>query len=334
MARQGDDCRAALQRTDCTHGATLVFALSKPGRPQIAVHDVSIIIPTSNRSASLQLCLSCLLSCTTRVQPQRVYVVDNGSSWQECRRTRKIVEESGCVYLLLQHARGSASARNYGVRNSQGRWVCFLDDDVIVMPNWHAKLCTTLDKLDIEDVVGIEGKVIAQGTGLWDREVSNEYGRNYLTCHLIYRRSAFLHAGMFDEHFSSPMAEDHELAVRMLQQGRIVFAPDLRVKHRRPNLDWQSRFVNSRRRINALLGAERYFYAKHTAGYKSMRYANTFAGTYRTMLFKHAWICLKRRSLYQLVQHPEQAAGLVIISLFEQFCCWLLLAKFGWPEER
>src|SRR5262249_52368260 len=56
-------------------------------------------------------------------------------------------------------------------------------------------------------------------------------GGHYHTAAIAYRREVLLAVGGFDEEFKLPACEDVELAMRVLEHGRIGFVPEAKVRH-------------------------------------------------------------------------------------------------------
>lgn len=98
--------------------------------------EVSVIIPTHNRSHLLELCLRGVL--WQRNVDFEVIVVDDGSTDD----TPRMLQTLGDPIRVVRHerARGVSGARNRGIAEARGEWVAFLDDDDL----WAA------DKLELQ----------------------------------------------------------------------------------------------------------------------------------------------------------------------------------------
>ncbi len=90
---------------------------------------VSVIIPTYNRSKLLQLTVESVLNQT--YPAVEVIVVDDGSKDD----TEMVMQKyAGRVIYIKQANRGVSAARNTGFRASSGLYINFLDDDDLFMP--------------------------------------------------------------------------------------------------------------------------------------------------------------------------------------------------------
>lgn len=101
---------------------------------------VSVIIPTFARASNL---MAALRSVVSQNYPdiQIVVVSDNEPGGEEALRTHSVVnsfkaENPRADIIFIQHRsnRNGAAARNTGVMNSNGEYICFLDDDDIYLP--------------------------------------------------------------------------------------------------------------------------------------------------------------------------------------------------------
>jgi glycosyltransferase involved in cell wall biosynthesis len=92
---------------------------------------VSVVLPTRNRSSMLMQALSSALG-QDGVQLE-VVVVDEGSSDDTPERLERIEDER---LHVLRHdpAKGVAPARNAAIARAGGEWIAFLDDDDIWAP--------------------------------------------------------------------------------------------------------------------------------------------------------------------------------------------------------
>jgi len=264
-----------------------------------------------------------------------VIVVDDGSGEKEAAAIKTLCEELNVVYVRHDHNRGMAVGRNTGVAKSKGKWVMFLDDDVIVGKQWFTYLRASLRRQP-PYVLGIEGRVEPSGDGVWDREVQNREGKSYLTCHMAYRRAEIDKTGWFDPQFEheGPYAEDHELASRALAWGEIRFVRELYVTHLPRKVSLLRHIRSSWARTRRILDAEYYFFEKHPERYHLFRHHRTFWLTYRSYLLRNFVNEFRRRKFTDLIRHPLQTCALLISSLVEQAAAWALLPGFLRKADR
>ena len=85
---------------------------------------ISIIIPTYNRAKFLLEAVNSVFNQT--VKPFEIIVIDDGSN----DNTKEVLENLDVKYIY-QKNRGVSSARNRGVKEAKGDWICFLDSDDI-----------------------------------------------------------------------------------------------------------------------------------------------------------------------------------------------------------
>ncbi len=95
--------------------------------------DLSIVIPTFNRRASLAKVLTGLEIQTCSSKSYEVIVVSDGST----DGTDRFLQEyrpSFALRPVYQSNQGVGSARNIGVEHAKSDYILFLDDDVCPVP--------------------------------------------------------------------------------------------------------------------------------------------------------------------------------------------------------
>jgi len=279
-----------------------------------------VVVPTRNRPALLARCLEAIGREVEGSDDVSVCVVDDASGEGCANTNRELCAEYGFTCIYHERKRGSAASRNHGAELGNTTWLVFVDDDVVVGEGWPARLREATARH--ADAVGIEGRVMPSGDGLWDREVSNLSGGLYLSCHLVLRKAVFDRVGGFDTHFVEPFAEDHELAARILQWGKVVFESSLTATHLPRNVSAGPLLRRAWPRMHDYLRAELYFFMKHRDRYHSFRHAPGFPGLLRDTLLKHTLVTLRRRRAADLFRHPARALLLLCTCLVEQAAAW------------
>lgn len=92
---------------------------------------ISIVLPVFNRANYLPATLDSIAAATLR--PLELLLVDNGStdnSLEVCQQWSGANENSEMVIrVLTEGKRGANAARNRGLKECRGEWVCFFDSD-------------------------------------------------------------------------------------------------------------------------------------------------------------------------------------------------------------
>jgi glycosyltransferase involved in cell wall biosynthesis len=114
----------------------------------------SVIIPTYNRQEELKACVESLLEQT--VLPYEVIIVDDGNLTEvpykeECKR-----KGIHCVYLKKDQPDANRS-RNEGVRLAGGDILFFLDDDVVLYPDYIAEILSVYNDAATNAIGGVGG---------------------------------------------------------------------------------------------------------------------------------------------------------------------------------
>jgi len=100
--------------------------------------EASIILATYNRAETLYRCLEALSNQTQPPSDFEVIVVVDGSTDGTCEMLAKL-ETPFALRVIQQPNLGQPAALNRGVAESKGRISIFLDDDIIVTPQFVAE---------------------------------------------------------------------------------------------------------------------------------------------------------------------------------------------------
>jgi len=203
---------------------------------------VDVVVPTIARGSLSELLAS--LARARGPRPGRLIVVDD----RPARRAGETLVPNAPLDLraldddfrarttvLAGQAAGPAAARNTGWRASRARWIAFLDDDVVVGPEWLAELARDLHDL-APDVAGSQGIVTVplpphRRATDWERNVAGLQGARWITADCAYRRADLLAAGGFDERFRRAYREDADLALRLVARGKRIASGTRRTAH-------------------------------------------------------------------------------------------------------
>ncbi len=119
------------------------------------MHRASVIVPTYNRPKELGDCLASLLAQT--VAPLEVIVVDDGALPDH--PLEREFRDAGIGYVFLKKDRpGLTESRNAGIAVARGEVICFLDDDVILFPDYLEQILSVYESREgfVAGVGGLE----------------------------------------------------------------------------------------------------------------------------------------------------------------------------------
>ena len=87
----------------------------------------SIILPTFNRGHMIHLAIESVLNQTYK--DWELIIVDDGSTDKTKDVIEKFIEKDNRIKYLQQKNKERSAARNKGIKEANGEWICFLDSD-------------------------------------------------------------------------------------------------------------------------------------------------------------------------------------------------------------
>jgi glycosyltransferase involved in cell wall biosynthesis len=215
-----------------------------------AIPDVSVIVPTYNRSAQLRRTLGSVLGQHTTRQYE-VIVVDNNSTDDTRTEVERSIAGGARVRYVLERNQGVSYSRNAGIAVARAPLLAFVDDDVWVNADWIETICRAFDEHPELDCIG--GKVLPEWEGVppswltrehWaplalldfgdTRRAINSANRQcLLTANFACRRETFERVGLFGTelqrvHDGIGSMEDHEWLIRFWDaRGEAMYVPEM-----------------------------------------------------------------------------------------------------------
>ncbi|MFH1466117.1 MAG: glycosyltransferase family 2 protein [Pseudomonadota bacterium] len=248
---------------------------------------LSVILPTMDRPADLGRFLASLLAQTVR--PEELVVVDAGASVEA--RVAEAVAGSGIRLVYLRSTPGTSLQRNVGIEAARGEILFFLDDDMVLEPDYVARSLEGFE-LPFDPPVGaVMGTITNMGpepaplallygllgvSHFTTGDVCHLYptgGSRWLvapsrpvpvpvvaTGRVAYRRDA-----LGEERFSEflpgyTFAEDVELAIRVGRRWTLLQHPGARLAHHHSPVGR----VGYGDRVGRVLFSRYHFFAHHT----------------------------------------------------------------------
>ena len=103
---------------------------------------VSIIVPVYNREKSIVECYNSLIK--QKYKNIEIVFVDDGSTDDSLKILKGFDDKR--VVVLSQENRGPSEARRYGFNQSHGEYICFVDSDDGIAPDYISRLVETIEK--------------------------------------------------------------------------------------------------------------------------------------------------------------------------------------------
>jgi len=197
------------------------------------LNEISVVIPMHNAEDTIALCLDSIYSKLKNLR--EVIVVDDCS----VDRSVEVAHGFHCRILRLDECGGAGRARNIGAREAKGRFILFIDSDIVLKGDISEKIIRYIRPEEkIIAVVGIfseehpHSNVVSQYKNLHARYkyyILPEFISSLHTSITAIDRDSFSKIGGFNE---SSKVEDVELGETIVSNGyRIYFDKTLEVVH-------------------------------------------------------------------------------------------------------
>ncbi len=197
---------------------------------------ISVVIPTFNKASLLEQTIEALRSQSLpETCAWEIVVVNDGSTDNTGAflATLETGTKPGIRVVTPGQNVGRAKARNLGAREARGRYLLFMDDDIVAPPGLVAAHLRLLDDYPNCGTIGyavtdpalidaphfsyLDTRGAARLAAGWAP------GRYFVTQNASVPRDNFLAVGGFDEQFSAYGFEDMELAFRLEDETNLRF---------------------------------------------------------------------------------------------------------------
>jgi glycosyltransferase involved in cell wall biosynthesis len=173
----------------------------------------TIIIPTYNRE---KLIVKAIVSVQKQtIKDWELIIVDDGSTDDTKNVINYYLEEDNRIKYIYQKNTERSAARNNGIKNSSGKYICFLDSDDIYKEN---HLSTFFKK--IKEIGELEFMIFNQ---VIPKHLKVKSYNNYekILKYMIHPQEVCIHKNIlkiekFDENLS--IGEDYDLWIRIIDK--------------------------------------------------------------------------------------------------------------------
>jgi len=219
-------------------------------------HGTTLIIVNFNAGAVLLSCLEAVAAQT--ILPSRLLLVDNSSTDGSLEKARELIASKAVLAAIADFYAnpknlGFAAANNIAIAKCDTKFVALLNPDAIPRSDWLEKLLAASDRHPAAASFGSlqildSASKTVDGLGdfyhpagiCWRRRHRKTLRPHDLVevetssacaAAALYRRTAFLEAGGFDDNFFC-YVEDVDLGLRLRQRGHTaIFIPTAVVEH-------------------------------------------------------------------------------------------------------
>jgi glycosyltransferase involved in cell wall biosynthesis len=185
----------------------------------------AVIIPVYNGSKHLAETLESVLAQT--LPPQEIIVIEDGSP----KPSAEVVAKYPTVRYVLQKNAGVSRSRNHGASLATADWLCFLDQDDLILPNHLEQVSEAVAANHAIDVCYGGRLILSNSANGWttSRAVPPPavaelrsvllHRCPFPPSGICIRKSAFTESSGFLSRYD--LAEDWECWVRLMSQGRV-----------------------------------------------------------------------------------------------------------------
>jgi glycosyltransferase involved in cell wall biosynthesis len=176
------------------------------------MYKISIIIPIYNASVFLKRCIDSVLKQT--YQNFELILVNDGSNDDSGEICQHYAEKNSNIKYISKNNGGVSSARNIGFEHSCGDFICFIDADDWLEPNYIEKLAEKIGGNNNIDMV--ECSLIEEGAEIiknkiWGRNIDAQEYRNKV---LFISDDGAYHGYIHTKMFKSAIIKKNRLTFR------------------------------------------------------------------------------------------------------------------------
>ena len=141
----------------------------------MAAKRVSVIVPVYNVEKYLGECLDSLMAQTCR--EIEIVCVNDGSTDRSMEILERYAKKDERIKVISQENGGLSAARNTGLRHAQGKYVCFIDSDDLLVPEAVAEMLEKAEDGGL-DVLQFNWSLLFE-----DKALESEFADWKRTCH-------------------------------------------------------------------------------------------------------------------------------------------------------
>ncbi len=197
-------------------------AVSKPVSPVQSSPLVSVVIPLYNQGQFLK---EAVYSVLAQTQPRwEMIIVNDGSTDDSLQQAQKILAEVSDprIKLVSHENQGKGKTRNRGVKETSAPFVCILDADDMLAPQYFSTVLSIFEKDKEKNIGWVCPQTLLFGannrtTWFWDYNFFHSLLKSPSPVSAIYRRDMYEEVNGYTESMTD--AEDYEFWIKAGECG-------------------------------------------------------------------------------------------------------------------
>ena len=169
---------------------------------------ISIIVPVFNVEKYLSKCIESLVKQTYK--NIEILLINDGSQDNSLNICKEWEKKDDRIKVFSQRNQGLSEARNTGIKNAKGNYICFVDSDDLVLSDFIEILYYLIKKYgceiaqvnfiektddEIEKKINIEKQIfnekILSSRDMIKGLTTNDHKKNVIVCNKIYKKELF-----------------------------------------------------------------------------------------------------------------------------------------------
>lgn len=126
---------------------------------------ISVIIPAYNAASTLKECVESIIISNSGDVDYEIILVNDGSTDETESICQSLASNYPQVNYLSKFNGGVSAARNYGLKHAKGEYICFVDSDDKVLPEYLSEISRKASNADIT-FFGFKKHVVSTGNTL------------------------------------------------------------------------------------------------------------------------------------------------------------------------
>ena len=150
---------------------------------------LSVIVPVYNAEQYLRSCVDCILDATIFLGggKSEIILIDDGSIDDSSRICNELAEKNREIKVFHISNQGVSKARNYGIENSRGKYIAFVDADDYIEKNMYKIMIAQMESDSTLDVgvclwnfIDQNGKKVVNKENISFSAYGKQTGRDFL----------------------------------------------------------------------------------------------------------------------------------------------------------